>query len=403
MTVGDALRELAKTVDAIDERGVEVVRAVPDETGDDEVIADLRVRIPMDEETEAAPEPTDDPDAESGEPGADATSSEPDDTGMVRSTPADPALDEGPVAGDSSTGADGDTDTGSDVTADEDPGSDESTTATDVGATDADLESGDGTEPASESTADPEAEDDGAGVTCTSDGCTEQFDTEHGMRIHRSKVHDGSTSRRDRGTLASVYEAHDSFAEMREALDVDVSVQTVRRWMIDHDIHSPTGFRSANADDAGDAGDDTDDAAEPTGETDAESDGPGTGADDRDPGPDAGDVEGDPETGDGNGEETGDEIWAASEPTAEPEVDVELPSSVTAGELRDAVEEATTLYEVQKRLDLGREEVRDLLSELDLLELVHGRVATKRRREELKSELDERFGASGGHAESSSD
>jgi hypothetical protein len=48
--------------------------------------------------------------------------------------------------------------------------------------------------------------------------------------------------------LAAVYDKYDTFAEMRDALEVDVTSQTVRRYMIEHGIHEPastTGSRSA--------------------------------------------------------------------------------------------------------------------------------------------------------------
>lgn len=281
MTVGDALRALAAAVDAIDETGVEVVAAAPDETREGEVLADLRVRVPT-------------------ETGADSAST-------------DEASADAPPGGRAEASTDGSGDTSTDER-------------------DADA-------------------DDAPGVACTVEGCTERFDTEHGMRIHRSKTHDRSAVD-DREALEAVYEAHDTFAAMREALDADVSVQTVRRRMIDHGIHAPGDDSTATS---------TGDAATASAETDAT------------------------ESADG------------------PALDVDLPPGVSAADLRAAVEEATTLYEVQRRLDLDRAVARELLSELGLLELVHGRVADQHRREELKQGLEERFGAPGGHAESSSD
>jgi hypothetical protein len=82
MAVGDALRELAKTVDRLDETGVEVVRAVPEETGGGEVVADLRVRIPLEKEPGAI---TAADSAPSGESQTDAASSVTDDAGIGRS------------------------------------------------------------------------------------------------------------------------------------------------------------------------------------------------------------------------------------------------------------------------------------------------------------------------------
>jgi hypothetical protein len=240
------------------------------------------------------------------------------------------------------------------------------------------------------------------------------------MRIHRSKAHDGSTNP-DRETLASVYEAHDSFGEMREALDADVSVQTVRRWIIDRGVHTPNGFSSAaleaeSGSEEADSGGTNAGASEAAESADASDDDGSADARGTDEETDAGDVpvghvevDGqDGAEGTEAAEETDDADVATGNGTIDgpgeaPTVGVDLPASVTPGDLREAVEEATTLYEVQKRLDLDREAARELLSELGLLKLVHGRVADQRRREELKQDLDERFGATGGHAESSSD
>lgn len=44
---------------------------------------------------------------------------------------------------------------------------------------------------------------------------------------------------RDPSQLQDVYEQHETFAEMTEALDVDVTPHTVRRYMIKHGIHTP--------------------------------------------------------------------------------------------------------------------------------------------------------------------
>jgi hypothetical protein len=76
---------------------------------------------------------------------------------------------------------------------------------------------------------------------------------------------------------------------------------------------------------------------------------------------------------------------------------------VTAADLCEAVDDASTLYDVQKRLELDRETARSVLSEYDLLELVHGRVADKHRREELKDEIDDRLEANTSTVNSSSD
>ena len=211
-------------------------------------------------------------------------------------------------------------------------------------------------EPAVES--DDDTSEEGV-VECPEPDCGATFESEPGMKVHRTKVHrsaaggggDGPPAYRDPERLASVYEAEDTFPAMRDALDADVSAQTVRRHMIRHGIHDP------QADGETEAG----------GETEA----------------DATDESTDGETGpvltDG----------AALHDLVPP--DLSLPDDLRLGDLRDCIETADTLYDVQQRFDLDRETARELLAAFDLLDLVHGRVATKHQREQSKDEIDRRI------------
>jgi len=190
------------------------------------------------------------------------------------------------------------------------------------------------------------------GVPCPEPDCTATFESEPGMKVHRTKVHrsggdadgDGTPSYRDPERLASAYEAEDTFPAMRDALDADVSAQTVRRHMIRHGIHDPEDEDGTGGDGAGDAGEDT-----PAALTD--------------------------------GAALADLVPS----------ELSLPADLELGNLRDCVESADTLYDVQQRFDLDRETARDLLAAFDLLELVHGRVATKHERDRLKNEIDRRI------------
>lgn len=91
---------------------------------------------------------------------------------------------------------------------------------------------------------------------------------------------------------------------------------------------------------------------------------------------------------------TGNSDGAAAPTPPEPAIDI--PGETTLSDVKAAVRSAETLYEVQQALDLEREETLDLLRELDLLELVHGRVATKRRRDELKDGIPEQLSSDPG-------
>lgn len=208
---------------------------------------------------------------------------------------------------------------------------------------------------------DTETEDTDGGtdvVHCPVGECDQTFESEHGMKIHRTKVHlndgattlnDGLPAYRDPERLRAVFESCDSFEEMRKALQTDVSTQTVRRQTIAHGIYDPEPIE----DDAGDenavdeSADDEDVGSVVRDETDDERDDEGRHADD--------------------GEDRDDEELDA----------IELPEGVRAADLRAAVSEAKTLYDVQQRFDLERDAAMQLLEKYDLLGIVHGRVSNR--------------------------
>jgi hypothetical protein len=72
---------------------------------------------------------------------------------------------------------------------------------------------------------------------------------------------------------------------------------------------------------------------------------------------------------------------------------VDLPPHLTIDRIRDAVQSSDTLYQAQRKLDVDDETATRLLRELDLLDLVTGRLATKRDREVSRDEIDERIRA----------
>jgi len=143
--------------------------------------------------------------------------------------------------------------------------------------------------------------------------------------------------------LADVYESCDTFSEMADSLGMDVTAETVRRYMIDYDIHQPESYRTGS-----DSGDD------------------GDGADT----PDAGD---------------GEEWTAAGEAgTGQPVVlsdGIGLPDDVTVDTLIETVERSNTIYEVKQDIGIDRQDALDMLQELNLLDLVVGRLATEAERD----------------------
>ena len=168
---------------------------------------------------------------------------------------------------------------------------------------------------------------------------------------------------RDPERLRAVYESHETFAEMTEALGATVTPQTVRNQMIKRGIHQPNCNRDSGTEDESD----DPNAREPT---------------ERDTAADR-----DTDDSEGEGRANGAEFTASGEES--PAVD--LPSHVTLDDVGEAVREATTLYEVQRTLRIDRSRTRRLLQELDLLDLVSGRMATADERKEAVDEIDERI------------
>jgi hypothetical protein len=161
--------------------------------------------------------------------------------------------------------------------------------------------------------------------------------------------------------LGEVYESCDTFAEMADTLEMDVTAETVRRYMIDFGIHEPNSY---------DTGDDSDDATEPddaTGSHDAADPHDATEPDDV-PGPD--DAEGTPPVlSDGIG----------------------LPEDITVETLIETVERSNTIYEVKRDLGVGREDALEMLRECNLLDLVMCRLATEAERDITREDVVERL------------
>lgn len=174
---------------------------------------------------------------------------------------------------------------------------------------------------------------------------------------------------RDPDLLAEVYESCDTFAEMTDAIGMEVTAETVRRYMIDYGIHQPNSYdTSGDAEDA-ETGAGADDGAErasetPTGDTDDRAD------DDRQEGPTQDIDEGSPVVlADGIG----------------------LPEDVTVETLIETVRTSNTLYEVERDIGVDREDALDMLRDLNLLDLVVGRLATKDRRDIDREDVIERL------------
>lgn len=263
---------------------------------------------------------------------------------------------------------------------------------------------------------------DGGTITCRFDGCDTTFETEHGMKIHFSRVHGNEVNAEpdyDSKALRDVYERCETFAEMAESLDTDVTPQTIRRRMIRRGIHQPnttTGnglpivsspARTKGGTVEADSRGDEDEQSSHNDENESEADSRETGgqSDGRDESQEmrrASEVD---TTPDGKSDDqTDDTDWFAEsgETQSEPEgsddgeeaplpPNYEVDGGITVEELRDAVKQSSTLYAVQQQLDLERETTTELLAKYDLLELVQGRLASKYQRDQMKGDIDVRI------------
>lgn len=364
MPYSDGLKQLATVVELLEAAGTDVVDARPCETageqGDGRFRVELRLDLPLESELSLPAEPNDRPATPAPAPAEAGRSA--DDPDPADRTDDPPAIESAPEAEDA-PGENGPRDGSGDLDADAD--GDRSTDADDTGG------NGDGEER----------------VPCRAPECDRTFAGEHGMKIHFSKTHvdegaDGPAYR-DPDRLREAYAATDGFAAMREYLDVDVSTETIRRYAVEYGIHGcgadgtstsvpepPTIDRATLAP-----------AVEPI-PADAAPASPLAP-----PTVDAAALEPAIEAASGDAPAAPD----APADRAAPELDEALPAGLTVPELKSTVRNADTLYQVAAELDLEREQARALLRNLDLLDLVHGRVATKRRRDELKSEIDRRL------------
>jgi hypothetical protein len=275
-----------------------------------------------------------------------------------------------------------------------------------------------------------EARTDGV-VACRADDCDRTFETDHGMKIHFTKMHGadcpdggGPAPYRDPARLQAAYEATESFAAMRDELGVDVSPETVRQYAIRHGVHGRTADGASGSDRSDDStqaptgspGEEGEADVAPPPDPDAVDD-PTPAIRRLDPDETVGDRPVVAATVDGSADDVAED--APDDPTTEADGDpddegtvapdeehadgpggppptgervaVSLPEELTLDEVTASVRTSNTLYEASRALGLDREETTELLDELNLLDLVHGRVATKGRRDDLKTDIEARL------------
>ena len=191
--------------------------------------------------------------------------------------------------------------------------------------------------------------------------------------------------------LRRLYETCETFAEMSDRIEMDVSAETVRRYMTDAGVHTPTSYEttgrtSASSDGTGsDAESDASVATESTADTESVTATQSTA-----------DIKSVTATESAAGTEPagesaapasrgsladGDRETTASLPDEQLVTDgIGLPESLTLHDVVDAVVDARTVHEVQREVGLGYDRTRQLLCQLNVLDLVVGRVTAARDR-----------------------
>ncbi|WP_327053911.1 hypothetical protein [Halomicrococcus gelatinilyticus] len=173
---------------------------------------------------------------------------------------------------------------------------------------------------------------------------------------------------RDPELLSAVYDSCETFAEMADELDMDVTAETVRRYMIDFDIHQPNSYAT---------GDDAEDEVEES-EVGGQDD---EGRNDGETGPTA---------RAGNG---ATDVAAGTQQQVVLSDGVGLPDDVTVETLIETVKQSNTICEVRREIDVDHQDALDMLQELNLLDLVVGRLATEAERTITREEVVDRLRA----------
>lgn len=152
-------------------------------------------------------------------------------------------------------------------------------------------------------------------------------DTEASTHVAQDTTHPPLHQDRDR--LTRLYHECRTFGEMVDAIDEDVSAETIRRYMIEHEIHTPGKSTRSQIE------------SHPI----------------------------HPILADGMGP----------------------PQDIQWEELIEVVAESSTVYDVQRRLDLGRDRTTTMLQQLGLMDLVLGRLDDAASQTEREAEIRRRL------------
>lgn len=144
--------------------------------------------------------------------------------------------------------------------------------------------------------------------------------------------------------LQAIYDACETFDEMRELIDLEVTTETVRRYMIDAGVHQPSSYQTET------------DVAPPSEETASK---------------------------EGSEDDGEVEVVIAD--------GIGIPEEITIDEFIATVRRSKTLHEVQQSMGLAREDAYEILEDLNLLDLVVGRLAMESERDVTRDEIIERL------------
>lgn len=201
---------------------------------------------------------------------------------------------------------------------------------------------------------------------------------------------------KDPELLKEVYEAHDTFPEMRRALDVDVTAETVRLHMIEHGIHDPESTIAEARRKSSQTQGQNSTAEVGTGTDDGQTKPTTNGHSNQTVGTNSHDEQ---TTSVANGHsdevqtDTKEETTETGLGIPDTDIDIEgvnLPEEVTVEDIVEALSNARTIHEVEVKLGVDREDARELLKRFDMLDAVMGRLRQPNKDDVTDKQIKER-------------
>ena len=171
---------------------------------------------------------------------------------------------------------------------------------------------------------------------------------------------------KDDDYLQYLYDSCHTFEEMAQSVEISVSSETVRRYMIEAGVHEPSTYETTDETTAADDSLTTENVGDADGETDKQTV-VGEQAASTQPSPGAESVQ------EGRADESSPEEGLSDIQLIADGIG--LPDGLTIEELANAIESSMTVFDVQRKLDLGQERTEELLKQLNLIDLVMCRLS----------------------------